>query len=224
MNKVQGTKQSIFDIHNEFSELIKKHQFILDKDGKVDLFEPSKQVSIYIPSIHKRYTNAAIWHLFKELYGIVTRIDTVSVKIKGGVSADFKSVFVHFTAPEYMSFDKQIRINPNLVKSEFLRRNFWQSNPNVRKNEYWIILPNNFKVTNTTLSLYEISAKMDVLQKIVTGEELEALNANREFLIELRNKQNRTLEPYIDTSINIHQLAQNIKLMEERVADTERTW
>ena len=222
MNK--ANTKSVFDIYNEFSGLIIKHGYKLNKSGEVELSVPSKKFSVYIPSIHKRYTNAAIWHVFEQLYGVVTRIDNVSVKVKGGVSTEFKSAFVHFTAPEDAVFDKQIRINPNLPDNEFLRRNFWQPNPNVRKNEYWIILPNAFRVTNTTLTLNEIASKMMTLQSIVTGEELEALNANKEFLIELRNKQNKVLQPYQDTSINIHQLARNIELMEGRTADTEKTW
>jgi hypothetical protein len=50
-------------------------------------------------------------------------------------------------------------------------------------------------------------------------EEKASLDANRNFLVELRAKQNHVVPPYVDTSINVHQLARNIELMEERMRD-----
>ena len=87
-------------------------------------------------------------------------------------------------------------------------------------NEFWMLLPNNSSVSYTTLTLDQIQYQMDdiLAAKVVNNaEESAALTANREFLVELRKKQNRVTPPYQDTSINVHQLARNIELMETRL-------
>lgn len=201
------TKHQQFDIHNEFVGLIRKNRY----SPKAMI----RHLSMYIPSVNVRYTNAAIWHVFERLIGVVTRIDTVSIKTPEGTSTNFKSVFVFFSTASKRIFEEQIRINPN-VNTEFMNRHFWQSNARIRNTEYWMLLPNMSVVSNTTLSLDQIATKMTILESIVSGEELDALNANRAFLVELRDKQTGNIPPYADTSINVHQLARNIELMEER--------
>jgi len=77
---------------------------------------------------------------------------------------------------------------------------------------------------DTTLTLDEIEARFDAMGTKLTKEELKDQNEldilaeNREYLQELRYAENTPGYPYLDTSINIHQLAQNVKLMEERYA------
>jgi len=59
---------------------------------------------------------------------------------------------------------------------------------------------------------------MDQLDGYILGneEECESMKANRGFLAELEAKQSGQLKT--DTSINVHQLARNIELMEERIS------
>jgi hypothetical protein len=202
-----------FDVYNEFSGIIRKNGYT----------ERPADVSVYIPTMHIKYTNAAIWHVFQHNGLIVTRIDTVSVKTKDGVSSNFKSVFVHFMVEgtyNISSFSKQVRIRPHADGNRFMRDHFWQPNPMIRLNEYWMLLPNTTCVSNTTLTLDQIESKCVALESQVVGEDVDALTANRKFLVEIRAKQNGVVRPYVDTSINVHQLARNIELMEQRVAKT----
>jgi hypothetical protein len=161
--------------------------------------------------------------VFEHLYGVVTRIDTVSVKTKEGVSERFKSVFVYFATDRYINFGSQIRVNPN-IGTPYMNRYFRQPNAKVRNSEYWILLPNTSAVSYTTLTLDQIESKMNVLEGKIANYAVEeerdaekaSLDANRNFLVELRAKQNQEVPAYVDTSINVHQLARNIELMELR--------
>lgn len=210
-NTMMGKSTKQFDVYNEFSSLIRKNRYK----------ERSPDVSVYIPTMHVKYTNAAIWHVFQYNGLIVTRIDTVSVKTKDGVSSNFKSVFVHFMLEgtrHISSFSKQVRIRPHADGNRFMGNHFWQPDPMIRLNEYWMLLPNTSCVSNTTLTLDQIESKCVALESQVVGEDVDALTANRGFLVEIRAKQNGVVPPYVDTSINVHQLARNIELMEQRVA------
>jgi hypothetical protein len=214
----------VFNIYNEFNGLIRQSGYGIAKNGAVLMgSKAGREVAVYIPSVHVRYTNSAIWHVFEYLFGVVTRIDTVSVKTKEGVSERFKSVFVYFATDRDIDFSKQIRINPN-VGTPYMNRYFGQPNAKVRKSEYWMVLPNTSAVSYTTLTLAEIESKMNTLEGKIANyqveeerdEEKASLDANRYFLVELRAKQNQEVPAYVDTSINVHQLARNIELMELR--------
>jgi hypothetical protein len=204
------------DIHDEFD------RFHHGKQNKLPT------VSVYIPSVHIKYDNAAIWNVFNYAFGIVNRIDVVSIKSKDGNPTNFRSVFVHYVPLGRndligdIARNGQMRINPN-VNTMYMNKYHWQPNAKIRASEYWLLLPNNSSVPYTKLSLDQIEAKMnDLVPKIVDNEEeRESLAANREFLVELRAKQNREMAHYIDNSINIHQLAHNIELMEARMAAIE---
>ena len=209
-----NANQKSFNIYNEFDSLIRKNGYTTSKQGEVIFNYGTREVAVYIPSIHVNYTNADIWYVLEYYYGIVTRIDTVSVKTADGTSSKFKSAFVYFTTNMFdQDFSKQIRINPSVAV------NYHNKSREIRNNEFWMLLPNNSSVSYTTLSLDQIETQMDMLvPKVATdAEESAALTANRAFLVELRNKQNRVTPPYKDTSINVHQLARNIELMEQRM-------
>lgn len=202
--------QTKYDIYNEFSHLVGDYK-LRREDGYVHR-------SVYIPTMHIKYTNAAIWHVFENMGCIVTRIDNVSVKTKDGISPNFKSAFVHFLTKSNMtdfSEFKHLRVYPHANNIPFMKRHFWQPNPKIRANEYWMLLPNALSVINTTLTLDDIESKMRVLESQVKGDDVEALAANYGFLVEIRNKQNGIISA--DTRINVHQLARNIELMEKRV-------
>lgn len=212
--------QTPFNIYNEFDSLIRQTGYTTSRHGEVIFTKKSREVSVYIPSIHVRYTNSAIWHVFEYFFGVVTRIDTVSVKTADGTSSKFKSAFVFFATTDNRDYTKQIRINPNNADGAFMQKHFYQPNRRLRESEYWMVLPNNSSVSYTTLTLDQIEWQIDniLVPKVVNNaEESAALTANREFLVELRNKQNRVTPPYQDTSINVHQLARNLELMEERL-------
>lgn len=215
-----NSTQQPFNIHNEFDSLIRQTGYTTNEHGELIFADESHEVSVYIPSIHIRYTNSVIWHVFESFFGVVTRIDTVSVKTVDGTSSKFKSAFVFFTTTSDRDFSKQIRINPNNTDSDFVKKHFYQTNQHIRESEYWMVLPNNTLVSHTNLSLDQIEAQIDdiLVAKVVNNaEESAALTANRQFLVELRNKQNHVTPPYQDTSINVHQLAHNLELMEQRM-------
>jgi len=175
--------------------------------------------SVYIPRIHNKYDNDAVCHIFEQLYGLVSRVDNVSVKTPEGTDANFHSTFVYyfpFVKPrddlfKRLETEKSVRVNPN-INTHYMRTKYNQPNPKIRNSEYWLILKNNNIVENTTLSLEQLWEKMDALEEKVAGneEEVESLKAYRAFHAEIDAKIAK------DTTINIHQLARNIELMEER--------
>jgi len=181
--------------------------------------------SVYIPRIHNKYDNDAVCHIFGQLYGLVTRIDNVSVKTPEGIDASFHSAFIYyfpFAKPsvnlkQKIETEKSVRVNPN-INTQYMRVKYNQPNPKIRNNEYWLILTNNNIVENTMFSMEQLWEKMDVLEeKVVDNEEESAsLKAYREFYKEIDAKNKGEIAK--DTTINIHQLARNIELMEERLA------
>ena len=181
-------------------------------------------VSVYIPRIHNKFNNAALHHVFGELYGIVQRIDNVSVKTSDGTDTQFHSAFVYY-APyprndliQRIAEEKSVRINPNL-NTPYMRKHYNQPNPKVRNSEYWLLLPNNSKVPDTDMPLDQIHAKLVELEpRVVDNEEESAsLKAHLQFYEEIEAKQRGAIPLYQDTKINVHQLVQNIKLMEQRL-------
>ena len=176
--------------------------------------------SVYIPRIHNKYDNDAVCHIFGQLYGLVTRIDNVSVKTPEGTDANFHSAFIYyfpFAKPnidlkKILETEKSVRVNPN-INTHYMRVKYNQPNPKIRNNEYWLILTNNNIVENTTLSMEQLWEKMDALEDKVAEneEEVASLKAYRAFYAEINAKTEK------DTTINIHQLARNIELMEERL-------
>lgn len=209
---------SVIDLYNEFSYI--NNQLVLPENPVIS--------SVYIPTIHKKFTNAAIYHVFDALFGCVTRIDNVQIKTKDGADSKFKSAFVYFIAynqpnnvMDAIGRNEKVRINPN-VNTSYMQTYFPQPNPKIRNSEFWLLLPNNNVVPNTTLTLAQIREKIDALIPIVAWdqEEDEALTVNFGFWVEL---EARLAGRPNDTSINIHQLARNIELMEERMAKASKS-
>lgn len=180
--------------------------------------------SVYIPRIHNKYDNDAVCHIFSQLYGLVTRIDNVSIKTPEGTDTSFHSAFIYylpFAKPSVdlkkrLETEKSVRVNPN-INTHYMRVKHNQPNPKIRNNEYWLILTNNNIVENTTLSMEQLWEKMDALEDKVAEneEEVASLKAYRAFYAEIDARNKGDLEK--DTTINIHQLARNIELMEERL-------
>lgn len=181
-------------------------------------------VSIYIPRIHNKFNNAALHHVFGELYGIVQRVDNVSVKTPDGTDTQFHSAFVYYVPYprndliQRIADESSVRINPNL-NTPYMRKHYNQPNPKVRNTEYWLLLPNNSKVPDTDMPLDQIHTKLVELEpRVVDNEEESAsLKAYRQFYEEIEAKQRGAISLYQDTKINVHQLVQNIKLMEQRL-------
>ena len=186
--------------------------------------QSDNRVSVYIPRIHNKFNTAAVHHVFGELYGIVQRVDNVSVKTSDGIDTQFHSAFVYYVPYlrndliQRITEDKSVRINPNL-NTPYMRKHYNQPNPKVRTTEYWLLLPNNSKVPDTDMSLDHIRAKLAELEpRVVDNEEESAsLKAYCEFYEEIEAKQRGAIPLYQDTKINVHQLVQNIKLMEQRL-------
>lgn len=204
-----ATKQTKFNIYHESRD-------------SLEMSFRAKTVSVYIPTVHVRYTNSAICHVFEHYFGVVDRIDTVTIKSKDDAPSNFKAVFVHYFPMtdndliQDVEKNGSMRINPN-VNTPYMNRYFWQTNAKVRNTEYWMMLANKHFVPYTDLSLAQIEAKMNALE-LFFDKEREALAANRNFLRELRAKENCEIPPYVDTTINVHQLVNNIELMGARAA------
>ncbi len=181
--------------------------------------------SVYIPRIHNKYNNDAICHIFSQLYGLVTRIDNVSVKTPEGIDANFHSAFIYYfpfvksinNLKNRLETEKSVRVNPN-ISTQYMQFNYNQPNPKIRSSEYWLILSNNNIVEDTLFTMEQLLEKMDILEEKVIGNEEESasLKAYIEFYKEIDAKNKGEITK--DTPINIHQLARNIELMEERIA------
>jgi len=184
-----------------------------------------KLASVYIPSIHKDYDTHTICYVFQRLFGTVCRIDRVANTTS---SADFQSVFVYYYENNYYNERREPLVNNRVYPGKYvpMRRtlNDRAKQGQIKHTEFWVVLPNKTMFPDTTLTLDEIEARFDAMGTKLTTEELKDQNEldilaeNREYLQELRYAENTPGYPYLDTSINIHQLAQNVKLMEERYA------
>lgn len=167
--------------------------------------------SVYIPSIHRDYDVNAICNVFHALFGTVTRIDRIE---KTEPEREYQSMFVYYHERVNTALnDKNNRVYPGryVQNRQFLRRT------PIGPKEFWVVLPNKKMFPDTTLTLDEISSGFDRMEADIQGdaEELAILSENREYLRELRYAQNTPCY-YLDTRINIHQVAQNFYLMEER--------
>lgn len=167
--------------------------------------------SVYIPSIHRDYDVNAICNVFHALFGTVTRIDRIE---KTEPEREYQSMFVYYHERVNTALnDKNNRVYPGryVQNRQFLRRT------PIGPKEFWVVLPNKKMFPDTTLTLDEISSGFDRMEADIQGdaEELAILSENREYLRELRYAQNTPCY-YLDTRINIHQVAQNLYLMEER--------
>jgi hypothetical protein len=170
-------------------------------------------VSVYIPSIHRDYDATTISYVFQRLFGTVYRIDNVY----NDETPNYKSVFVYYYENNYFN-EKRNQLTGNKVfpRHYVHNRQIFRASP-IKPTEYWLIFENKTMFPDTTLTLNEISNRLDVMEAKLTDEqELNILAENRGYLKELEYAENTEGSRYLDTTINIHQLAQNVKLMEER--------
>ena len=184
--------------------------------------------SVYIPSIHRDYDVSTLCYVFQTLFGTVCRIDRIE---KTKVEPVFQSMFIYYY--EFLGCPLPPSGEHRVYPAKYVQnRQFLRKSP-VGPNEYWVILPNKKMFPDTTLTLDEISQRFDKMGFDLgddlknqrkeneqtdqdTLDELAILSENREYLRELRYAQNTPNCYYLDTTVNIHQLAQNLQLMEER--------
>jgi hypothetical protein len=181
--------------------------------------------SVYIPSIHRDYDVSTICYVFQTMFGTVCRIDRVE---KTKSEPVFQSMFIYY----YENGQNACEQNRVYPAKYVQNRQFLRKSP-VGPNEYWVILPNKKMFPDTTLTLDEISQRFDRMEVDLgddlksqrkeneqidqdTLNELAILSENREYLRELQHAQNTPKSYYLDTTVNIHQLAQNLQLMEDR--------
>ena len=191
-----------------------------------------KLASVYIPSIHKDYDTHTICLIFQRLFGTVCRIDRVTNTTS---SADFQSVFVYYYENNYYNERREPLVNNRVYPGKYtdtrclFNRQLKPTDTAIRSHgnkikptEFWVVLPNKTMFPDTTLTLDEISLRLEEMRYSLMSEELKDQNEldilaeNCEYLRELRYAENTIGCPYLDTTINIHQLAQNVKLMIER--------
>lgn len=173
-------------------------------------------VSVYIPSIHRDYDVTTISFVFQRLFGTVHRIDSVYNEEK----PNFKSVFVYYYENNYFNEKRQPLTGNKVFPSHYVQnRQIYRASP-IKPTEYWLIFENKTMFPDTTLTLAQILKRLDVMEADLRREkeeqELNILAENRGYLRELEHAENTPGSPYLDTTINIHQLAQNLKLMEDR--------
>jgi hypothetical protein len=194
-----------------------------------------KLVSVFIPSIHKDYDTYTICIIFQRLFGTVCRIDRVANTTS---SVDFQSVFVYYYENNYYNERREPLVNNRVYPGKYTnKRSLFnrqlkptdiaiRSHGNkIKPTEFWVVLPNKTMFPDTTLTLDEISLRLEEMRYSLMSEELKDQNEldilaeNCEYLRELRYAENTIGCPYLDTTINIHQLAQNVKLMIERYVE-----
>ena len=192
------------DIYNMLNAGFIKSQG-LDKTGN--------KLSVYIPSVHVSYDNILINHIFQMLFGTVCRIDSVY----SPTNKNFKSIFVYYYENTFLTANREVQPNGAIkiypyAYAQYTRRVFGSPK------EYWLIFENTSTFPDTTLSLDNLSERMhDMEHKLIqeyNDAELEILHLNFMYIYCLYEKQLGSY--YYDTPINVHQLAQNIKLMEDR--------
>ena len=201
------SKNNIYSFYPEFIEAIGFKQL----------------VSVYIPSIHCDYDTTTISFVFQRLFGTVYRIDSVYNEEK----PNFKSVFVYYYENNYFNEKRQPFTGNKVFPSHYVQnRQIFRVSP-IKPNEYWLIFENKTMFPDTTMTLDEISAGFDEMKKILDSkeikdqDEIDVLIENRSYLAELYTAENTPGFPYLDTNHNIHQLAQNLKLMRERLCEKE---
>ena len=179
-----------------------------------------KLASVYIPSIHKDYDTHTICIIFQRLFGTVCRIDRVANTTS---SADFQSVFVYYYENNYYNERREPLVNNRVYPGKYVPvRSLFIKQNQIKPTEFWVALPNKTMFPDTTLTLDEISVRLEeigeriVREELKDQDELDTLAENRDYLLELRYAENTPGYPYLDTRINIHQLAQNVTLMIER--------
>lgn len=184
-----------------------------------------KLASVYIPSIHKDYDTHTICLIFQRLFGTVCRIDRVANTTS---SADFQSVFVYYYENNYYNERREPLVNNRVYPGKYVnKRSLFIKQTQIKPTEFWVALPNKTMFPDTTLTLDEISLRLEEMGERLMREELEdqdeldILAQNREYLRELRYAENTPGCLYLDTTINIHQLAQNVKLMIERYEERQ---
>jgi hypothetical protein len=206
---MQQQKNNIYSMNTEF---IRQQGF-------------DKLASAYIPSIHKDYDTYTICLIFQRLFGTVCRIDRVANTTS---SADFQSVFVYYYENNYYNERREPLVNNRVYPGKYTnKRNLFIKQTQIKPTEFWVALPNKTMFPDTTLTLDEISSRLETMRANLMREELEdqdeldILAENCEYLRELRYAENTPGCLYLDTRINIHQLAQNVKLMIERYEERQ---
>ncbi len=184
-----------------------------------------KLASVYIPSIHKDYDTHTICLIFQRLFGTIYRIDRVANTTS---SADFQSVFVYYYENNYYNERREPLVNNRVYPSKYAnKRSLFINQTQIKPTEFWVVLPNKTMFPDTSLTLDEISLRLEemgerlVREELKDQDELDILVENRDYLLELRYAENTPGYPYLDTRINIHQLAQNVKLMIERYEERQ---
>ena len=206
---MQQQKNNIYSMNTEF---IRQHGF-------------DKLVSVFIPSIHKDYDTYTICLIFQQMFGTVCRIDRVANTTS---NPDFQSVFVYYYENNYYNVKREPLVNNRVYPGKYTnKRSLFIKQTQIKPTEFWVALPNKTMFPDTTLTLDEISLRLEemgerlVREELKDQDELDILAENREYLLELRYAENTPGYPYLDTTINIHQLAQNVKLMIERYEERQ---
>ena len=206
---MQQQKNNIYSINTEF---IRRQGF-------------DKLASVFIPSIHKDYDTYTICLIFQQMFGTVCRIDRVANTTS---NPDFQSVFVYYYENNYLNVKREPLVNNRVYPSKYTnKRSLFIKQTQIKPTEFWVVLPNKTMFPDTTLTLDEISSRLETMRANLMREELEdqdeldILAENCEYLRELCYAENTLGCLYLDTTINIHQLAQNVKLMIERYEERQ---
>jgi hypothetical protein len=199
-----------------------------------------KLVSVFIPSIHKDYDTYTICLIFQQMFGTVCRIDRVANTTS---NPDFQSVFVYYYENNYYNVKREPLVNNRVYPGKYTNKRslfnrqiqlqpaeFFQDTAirsHIKPTEFWVVLPNKTMFPDTTLTLDEIRLRLETMRANLMREELEdqdevyILAENCDYLQELFYAENTPGCLYLDTTINIHQLAQNVKLMIERYEERQ---
>ena len=188
----------------------------------------TERKTIYIPYVHVSYDTYTICYIIQRLFGTVCRIDRV---YNNTSNPEFISVFIYYYVNNFFGEARIPTEGNKIFPRNYVPTRSILGKKLIKESEFWIILPNQTSFEDTTKTLDELSEEIEFLEKIdLTIEEDDILKENKEYLVELQTVEKQLdYDYYHDTKINIHQLAQNIKLMMDRIATSDdmgmhRSW
>ncbi len=188
----------------------------------------TERKTVYIPYVHKSYDTYTICYIFQRLFGTVCRIDRV---YNNTSNPDFISLFVYYYENNFFSETRIPNKGNKIFPRNYVPTRSIQGTKLIKETEFWIILPNQTSFEDTTKTLDELGEEIQFLEYIdLTKEEDDILKENKIYFAELQKVEKEPdYDYYHDTKINIHQLAQNLKLMRERISTSDdmgmhRSW
>ena len=193
----------------------------------------SELYSVYIPTIHKNYTDLSVVTFFEcNQVGRVERVDFVD--FQNDEKKGYRKAFVHFrphqkTTSIWEEIEEKgsCRFYPYRQYSHALNSDISQK----QQNEYWILLKNNAPVPKTELNIDQIAHNQKLMEeRSALMEERSALMEEREALMvqkmDQMTEKMKKMEEKMEMMIQINEKftntielqSTNIKILSDRLS------